>query len=420
MGVLSHRQFPEIKHPSAQRLVRATRGAQRSALAAVSLLPPMMDASHASDGHAPRASVARSRFAYFTLLWQLMWSALRGELITVNVSGESMTPLVREGDVLFCSRSASRLLRSVVLHEVRLSMRTTARHVKRLTGLAGDIRGHEKVSSGYAWLEGDNATSSTDSRTWGPVPLTQISAVAIALLRGNRLEDLRPRTGSVRPPLTRRAIDAWRDWSRGVSTRDMHRADQFGFSPFAYYPYVPTPWEVGRAALESLSVGRGDVFVDYGCGKGRMLAIALERGVIRAVGVEVVPELAAEARRNLRRFGERADVRTADAALEPLPDDATVVYIFNSFASETLRAVVAQVRASVLRRPRMVSLLTFGVSRAVLSDVANGVACKVATNGVTVCSFGSQPTEPTKAAIHLPPGIEGLVSGADLLGGGRH
>lgn len=32
----------------------------------------------------------------------------------------------------------------------------------------------ERVPQGHVWLEGDNADNSTDSRTYGPVPLSMV------------------------------------------------------------------------------------------------------------------------------------------------------------------------------------------------------------------------------------------------------
>lgn len=48
-----------------------------------------------------------------------------------------------------------------------------------------------------------------------------------------------------------------------------------------------------------------------------MLALALERKFNKAVGIEIIPELAEVARRNLARYGARCEVSVADAASAP-------------------------------------------------------------------------------------------------------
>lgn len=51
------------------------------------------------------------------------------------------------------------------------------KHVKRIIGLPGDWIGTPmtndvvKVPNGHCWVEGDNPSSSLDSRSFGPIPL---------------------------------------------------------------------------------------------------------------------------------------------------------------------------------------------------------------------------------------------------------
>jgi len=60
--------------------------------------------------------------------------------------------------------------------------------IKRVLGLEGDriplsLRLHHRfVPAGQAWIEGDNATNSRDSRSFGPVPLGLVQARVVARL----------------------------------------------------------------------------------------------------------------------------------------------------------------------------------------------------------------------------------------------
>jgi SAM-dependent methyltransferase len=303
------------------------------------------------------------------LLLELLARWLRRDLLVVKVLGESMLPALCASDVLLCSRSHPRLLWSIVIAEQSLAGGPTMRHIKRLTGLAGDVRGTQRLRRGFTWLEGDNSTRSTDSREWGPIPLERIVAVAIATMRANQLIDLRAPKRLATQSARTRFVDAWRDWSQGIRTRGVVRPDLFGFSINSVHTYVPTPWDIARRALDSIDISTHDVFVDYGCGRGRVLVVALRHPFRRVIGIELLPTLAADARRNTAGERERCQVIEGDAAELPLPDDATVIYMFNSFGDESLAQVATRIRESLLRRPRRLRLLTLAVDPALIESL---------------------------------------------------
>ena len=61
----------------------------------------------------------------------------------------------------------------------------------------------------------------------------------------------------------------------------------------------------------------GDVFVDFGCGKGRVLFLAARYRFARIIGVELSERMAEQARRNLARE-PRVVVEVANAAAWPV------------------------------------------------------------------------------------------------------
>jgi hypothetical protein len=67
-----------------------------------------------------------------------------------------------------------------------------------------------------------------------------------------------------------RILDRGLDTS-GNSTQPEHRAYGDGIS------YVPSPWYVLPRALWYIGVSEGDTFVDFGCGKGRVVHQAARR-----------------------------------------------------------------------------------------------------------------------------------------------
>ncbi|MDR1969811.1 MAG: class I SAM-dependent methyltransferase, partial [Candidatus Nomurabacteria bacterium] len=81
-------------------------------------------------------------------------------------------------------------------------------------------------------------------------------------------------------------------------------------------------------AMKLAKVGSGDVVVDLGSGDGAVLAAALKVGAKRVVGYEINPVLVVWSRLRLRRFKERAVIKTGDFFHAELPADTTVIYLF--------------------------------------------------------------------------------------------
>jgi SAM-dependent methyltransferase len=95
------------------------------------------------------------------------------------------------------------------------------------------------------------------------------------------------------------------------------------------YNVVNTPYAV-LPQIFAGRIGRDDVLVDVGCGKGRVINWWLSRGLRnRMYGIEIDPEVAAATRRRLRRFGN-VTIITGDAT-SSVPDEATLLYMYNPF-----------------------------------------------------------------------------------------
>ncbi len=84
-----------------------------------------------------------------------------------------------------------------------------------------------------------------------------------------------------------------------------------------------------------LAVTPDDVLVDIGCGKGRVLNHWLEVGQgDRMIGIELDPEFAGFARDRLEGFAN-VEVLVGDA-IDLLPVDATIIFLFNPFGPRVL------------------------------------------------------------------------------------
>lgn len=121
--------------------------------------------------------------------------------------------------------------------------------------------------------------------------------------------------------------------------------------------YLPTPWRVLDWLHAALPAPTPEwSFVDFGCGKGRVLLSAGQRPYGRVVGVEFATELARTAHSNLATMtGRRAqaiEVVEGDATQFALPETPLVVFLFNPFGSPVIEQVAANIERSYLDAPR--------------------------------------------------------------------
>jgi SAM-dependent methyltransferase len=123
--------------------------------------------------------------------------------------------------------------------------------------------------------------------------------------------------------------------------------------------YEPTPIRTFRTIIKNLPISAPDyIFVDYGCGKGRVVIEAIEQGFKKVVGVEFSPELCEIAARNLavyrsrRGTGDNAEIYCMDAVEFEIPAVPCVLYLFNPFERPVLERVVENIKRSYESNPR--------------------------------------------------------------------
>lgn len=126
--------------------------------------------------------------------------------------------------------------------------------------------------------------------------------------------------------------------------------------------YKPSSWAALSRVLRPGEVGPDDVFLDLGCGKGRILFLAAKLPFKRVIGVELSPELSAAARSNIERKRSElvcpdVQIVTADALDYEIPDDVTFVYLYNPFQGQVFTSVVEKLLASVDRNPRRLRII---------------------------------------------------------------
>ena len=135
-------------------------------------------------------------------------------------------------------------------------------------------------------------------------------------------------------------------WDRLLKIKTMGRddsnADQYR------YPYEPTPYAVLERLANSGWIRKGDVLLDYGCGKGRVDCYLSYQTRCHSIGVEYDPRIYEAAAENQKTAvsGSRAEFVLADAGAYEVPETVNRAYFFNPFSVELLKKVVRRILVS--------------------------------------------------------------------------
>ena len=130
--------------------------------------------------------------------------------------------------------------------------------------------------------------------------------------------------------------------------RDDSNADQYR------YPYEPTPYRVLERLANSGLVGKKDVVLDYGCGKGRVDFFLSYQTKANAIGIEYDERIYRGAMENQKTAVSRARTEFVLARAEEyeVPQEVNRYYFFNPFSVELLRKVMARIIESYYENPR--------------------------------------------------------------------
>ncbi len=143
----------------------------------------------------------------------------------------------------------------------------------------------------------------------------------------------------------------------GIKTtgRDDSNADQY------HYPYEPTPYCVLERLAQSGYVGKKNMLLDYGCGKGRVDFFLSYQCRCRTIGIEYderIYENAVKNKESAVSSGRTMFVH-ANAEQYEVPVDVDRCYYFNPFSVEVLKTVLARIMDSYYENPREILLFFY-------------------------------------------------------------
>jgi SAM-dependent methyltransferase len=129
--------------------------------------------------------------------------------------------------------------------------------------------------------------------------------------------------------------------------------ERFGLADPERSYYQPAPWSTLPRILPRREVSEQDVFIDYGCGMGRIVYLAAARYRFkRVIGLEISAQLNEIAQANIERNADRlrcqdVELVTADALDYQPPNDTTVAFFANPFRGRVFAAALLRLLDSV-------------------------------------------------------------------------
>lgn len=161
--------------------------------------------------------------------------------------------------------------------------------------------------------------------------------------------------------LALRGNDRWQEWRLGIKTSGLIHWRDLGLDQNSE-SYEAIDYGTFASVLKRIAIQPDDVFLDYGCGMGRVIVLAARQPFRRVIGVELSPRLCAVAEQNLQRAQpgttcKDVHVINMDAKEFVVPTDVTVVWLFSPFFGEVMSRVMARIRESLDAAPRDVTII---------------------------------------------------------------
>jgi SAM-dependent methyltransferase len=127
------------------------------------------------------------------------------------------------------------------------------------------------------------------------------------------------------------------------------------------HAYDATAYYRLKAMVDCLSLKPEDVFIDFGCGRGRAVFYMSTQRLKKVIGVEFDKELLDEARENLANLKLQktpVELVHVDAASYRITDE-NIFFMYNPFGLKTLQAILKNIKNSLVANPRPIRIIFF-------------------------------------------------------------
>jgi len=133
---------------------------------------------------------------------------------------------------------------------------------------------------------------------------------------------------------------------------------------------TPTPYLKLVKIIRYLKLTSDDVFVDLGCGEGRVILFVAAQKIKKAIGVELYKEIADIAQMNLsksRLKNTPVEIINTDV-VNFQPKEGTAFFMFNPFGEKTLEKVLKNIKDTLITNPRRIRIIYYSPAHRNLLD----------------------------------------------------
>lgn len=123
--------------------------------------------------------------------------------------------------------------------------------------------------------------------------------------------------------------------------------------------YCPAPYHLLEKIIDYLKLKPEDIFIDLGCGKGRVVFFVAQKKLRKVIGVELNKKFIDIANKNLATFTfDRTAIQfvNEDAAKFRIKDE-NIFFMFNPFGCKTIRSVIDNIKNSLIDNPRQIRIV---------------------------------------------------------------
>jgi tRNA1(Val) A37 N6-methylase TrmN6 len=167
----------------------------------------------------------------------------------------------------------------------------------------------------------------------------------------------------------------WEDCRYGLSTASWVSVDNFDVDQDKQLnssPYAPTTNLSLKSILKKLNLQHKNVFLDLGCGKGRVLLFAITEGFKYIRGVEFSPILQNIAKKNCEQFlakkclsqqkrrqklRQQIQILEMDARDYQFLGDEGIIFMFDPFSKEVLKTVIKNMKKSLAEQKNNLTII---------------------------------------------------------------